>query len=347
MVYRNIPSPVQILDWRHMSASEQQLQLARWMKAQVEQGFDLEEPCQMAITLIQVAKDRYQMVRSFHHILTDAWCFSLLIMDFLTFYRGITENQPVQLSSPRPYEDYIAWLYQQDMAKAEAFWKQNLAGFSAPTSLAVDRTQSESGVEDGFLRLTPEQTETLQAGSKSVGITLNTLVQGAWGLLLSRYSGDNDIVFGVTVAGRPTDLDGAENTVGLFINTLPLRLNASAELSVDEYLQAILKQNLDMQEYEFAPLVEIQRWSDVPPGEVLFNSLFAYENAPVDPNMIDKLSILEVSDVSYRTHTHYPITVVVLPEETLGLQISYELSRAFSPGPEAFAHRKGDAPSWH
>lgn len=325
VVHRSVPTPVTILDWRHLTATEQQSKLKDQMSQQVERGFDLSKPTQMAITLIQVADDKYQMVRSFHHILTDAWCFSLLMMDFLSYYRGIIEGQHVHLGSPRPFEDYIAWLQKQDMQNAEHFWRDSLTGFEAPNSLAVDKPQGKTGVQDKILYLSHTEIDSLQTQANSLQVTVNTLVQGAWGLLLSRYSGDSDVVFGVTVAGRPTDLEGAENTVGLFINTLPLRVNASAAQSVADYLKGIFEQNLKMREYEFAPLVEIQRWSDVPAGETLFNSLFVFENAPIDPEMYDKLSILEVGNMTNRTHTNYPITVVVMPEEQrLGLQITYD-----------------------
>lgn len=324
VVYRDVPPPVTILDWQDLSASQQTAKLKQLMSEQLKEGFDLTKPTQMSITLIQIAAEKYQLIRSFHHILTDAWCFSLIMMDFLSFYHAIKKGETLQLPKPRPFQDYIAWLQQQDIQAAEGYWRKTLSGFQAPTALAIDRPQPVSGVEDVLVRLSTTETHALDKLARQLQVTLNTFVQGAWGLLLSRYSGDSDIIFGVTVAGRPTDLEGADTTVGLFINTLPLRLQVSAQASVKEYLTAIFERNLAMREYEFAPLVDIQRWSDIPPGEALFNSLFVYENAPIDPEMYRQLSMFELEDMTTRTHTNYPITVVVLPEENLGLQISYD-----------------------
>jgi len=341
VVYKNVPPPVEILDWRHLTAAQQQTQLPQWMDDQLHTGFDLSQPTQLAITLIRMENEKYQLIRSFHHILTDAWCFSLIMMDFLNFYHSLADAQGTALSSanasanastntpaispaPRPFQDYVAWLQQQDIAAAERFWRDNLAGFEAPTSLAVNTQTSESGVSDVVVRLSQQQTEFLQHTAQQHNVTLNTLVQAAWGLLVSRYSGDEDIVFGVTVAGRPTDLEGAESIVGLFINTLPLRMNVRAELSPQDYVQGIFSHNIDIREHEFAPLTDIQRWSDVPAGQPLFHSLFVFENAPIDPQMYQQQALLEVGEMTNRTHTNYPITVVIFPEAELGLQITYD-----------------------
>ncbi len=326
MVYKKVPPPVQIFDWREFSEQEQSDKLQQWMAKQVEQGFDLSTPTQMAVTLIRVGDDKYNLVRSFHHILMDAWCFSLLMMDFITYYRAIVADKTVEISPPRPFRDYIAWLQQQDINKAEQFWRESLSGFEAPTPLAVDKPQSVTGVKDVIDSLTPQETDRLTSLAQKLHITLNTFVQGAWGLLLSRYSGNEDIIFGVTVAGRPTELEGAESVVGLFINSLPLRIQATSDRSVSDYLTSIFESNINMREHEFAPLVDIHRWSDLPPGETLFRSLFVYENAPVDPEMLNKMSIFEVEESDNRTHTNYPITVVIFPGEKLGLQLTYDRS---------------------
>lgn len=333
VVYKNVPPPVEILDWRHLTPAQQQTQLPQWMDEQLHTGFDLSQPTQLAITLIRMEDEKYQLIRSFHHILTDAWCFSLIMMDFLHFYHSLADDQGTALSStntpamppaPRPFQDYVAWLQQQDIAAAERFWRDNLAGFEAPTSLAVNTQTSESGVSDVVVHLSQQQTEFLQHTAQQHNVTLNTLVQAAWGLLVSRYSGDEDIVFGVTVAGRPTDLEGAESIVGLFINTLPLRMNVNAKQSPQDYVQGIFSHNIDIREHEFAPLTDIQRWSDVPAGQPLFNSLFVFENAPIDPEMYQQQALLEVGEMTNRTHTNYPITVVIFPEAELGLQITYD-----------------------
>ena len=327
IVYREATSPVEILDWRDLSADEQQTRLTTWMQDRVEESFDLTKPTQLAITLIQIDEDRYQLVRSFHHILMDAWCFGLLLNDFLYFYQSLVNNQNSSLHQPKAYRDYIGWLQRQDIEKTEKYWRQTLAGFEAPTPMVIDSPQKDTGVQDHVTWLSEEQTAWLHEIAKQKQITVNTIVQGAWGLMLSRYSGNSDIVFGVTVAGRPTEMDDADTIIGLFINSLPLRIKAELHHSAEQYLQDILAINHQMREHEFAPLADIQRLSDVEPGKALFDSLFVYENAPVEGSINDKGIDFELIDSDNRTHTNYPITVVVYPKQQLGLQLTYDKSK--------------------
>lgn len=328
VVYKEGRSPVEILDWRDLSEAEQDSQLQVWMQERVKESFDLSIPTQLAITLIRTGDECYQLVRSFHHILMDAWCFSLLMNDFLRFYRAAQEDELLSLPSPRPYRDYIRWLEGQDRERAENFWRDTLTGFEAPTKFSIESEQSTKGVKDHVSRLTVDETQWLQALAQQNETTLNTLVQAAWGLVLSRYSNDNDIIFGVTVAGRPTEMDGADTIVGLFINSLPLRINTKNSETLIDYLKQILTMNHRIREFEFAPLADIQHWSDVAPGVALFDSLFVYENAPVDRAEAKKTgSRFELVDSSNRTHTNYPLTVVVYPKSSLGLQITYDCSQ--------------------
>ncbi|WP_353303884.1 amino acid adenylation domain-containing protein [Sessilibacter corallicola] len=324
VVHKKVETPVTLLDWRHMDEQQQVAEVQKYMSEELTTGFDLSTPMQLAITLIRVGDSKYQLIRSFHHILMDAWCFSLLMMDFLMFYQSLVEDKAIERPRLRPYRDYIAWLQKQDIDGAEKYWRDYLKGFNAPNSLAVDRPQSQEGVADVAVSLSIEETQQLQNLAQQCQITINTIVQGAWALLLSRYSGDNDIIFGVTVAGRPTELEGADSLIGLFINSLPLRVEVNNQASVSEWLKALFERNVGMREYEFAPLVDIQSWSELPRGESLFKSLFVFENAPIDQAMMDRTVEFEIDERTDRTHTNYPITVVIGPSEKLRLQLTYD-----------------------
>ena len=327
IVHRHASSPVRYLDWRHLPEQEQEEQLASWLADKLKQGFDMSRPTQLSITLIQVADDKYQLVRSFHHILMDAWCFSLLMNDFMRAYQAVVAKQAPQLSQPRPYRDYIEWLQATDMQKAEAFWRENLSGFNAPTSLGIAAEQTTSGVKDHLTVLSEAQTDRLHHVAKQMHSTVNTLVQGAWALLLSRYSGDKDIIFGVTVAGRPTEMEGADGILGLFINSLPLTVNVDPTASPQAFLKQVWEANHQIREYEFAPLVDIHRWSAFPAGVELFDSLFVFENAPLEYDEDTEAPTFELAGITNRTHTNYPITVVVYPKKTLGLQLTYDCAK--------------------
>ena len=173
-------------------------------------------------------------------------------------------------------------------------------------------------------------TERLTLLAQQQGLTLNAFLQGAWALLLSRYSGSDDIVMGVTVAGRPTELEGVESIVGLFINSLPLRVRITPSAPVLGWLKGLLADNYRIRQYEYPPLVQIQQWSEIPKGQALFKSLVVFENAPVDPRLGEQVGEVCLEFDHDRVHTNYPMTVVAYPGPRLGMRLSYD-RRLFEP----------------
>lgn len=326
---------VHVLDWRGSSAAEQKHRLIRKLEAELTEGFDMSRAPLMRIRLIRTGEESYHIVRSFHHILTDDWCFSILMMEVLSYYEALLEGRSIDLPPPRPYRDYIAWLQRQDLGAAESFWRKELEGFSAPTSLGVERLSSPrretvSEIGDEFGELSEQTTERLTALAQQQGLTLNTFLQGAWALLLSRYSGSDDIVMGVTVAGRPTELEGVESIVGLFINSLPLRVRVTPSAPLLGWLKGLLADNYRIRQYEYPPLVQIQQWSEIPKGQALFKSLVVFENAPVDPRLGEQVGDVSLEFDHDRVHTNYPMTVVAYPGPRLGMRLSYD-RRLFEP----------------
>ncbi|WP_437576665.1 amino acid adenylation domain-containing protein [Sorangium sp. So ce887] len=322
---------IHVLDWRDKTEAEQERHLAETLEAELAEGLDMTRAPLMRLRLIRVREDAYRIVRSFHHILTDDWCFSVLMMECLSYYAALIEGRSLELPEPRPYRDYIAWLARQDLPAAERFWREELRGFAEPTPLGVDRILPDgaappagAGVSDAFVELPPALTEALLGLAHQHGLTPNTMVQGAWALLLSRYSGRRDVVFGVTVAGRPTDLPGVETIVGLFINSLPLRVRVSPEQPLLPWLKGLLAHNYRIREVEYPPLVEIQRWSELPKGQALFDSLLVFENAPKDPRLGEQVGEVRLSYEQDRVHTNYPMTVVAYPGAGLGIRLSYD-----------------------
>ncbi|MDF0668419.1 MAG: amino acid adenylation domain-containing protein [Nitrospira sp.] len=325
----NLNEAVHVLDWRGSSAADQKDCLIRTLEMELTTGFDMSRAPLMRIRLIRTGEESYHIVRSFHHILTDDWCFSILMMEVLSYYEASLKDRSVDLPSPRPYRDYIAWLQRQDLGAAETFWRKELEGFGAPTSLGVERLSSfrqeaVSEVGDEFGELSEPVTERLTTLAQQQGLTLNTFLQGAWALLLSRYSGSDDVVMGVTVAGRPTELEGVESIVGLFINSLPLRVRITPDSSVLGWLKSLLADNYRIRQYEYPPLVQIQQWSEIPKGQALFKSLVVFENAPNDPRLGEQVGDVNLEFDHDRVHTNYPVTVVAYPGPRLGMRLSYD-----------------------
>ncbi|HQE20197.1 MAG TPA: condensation domain-containing protein, partial [Aggregatilineales bacterium] len=289
-------------------------------------GFDLADAPLMRVALLRTADDTHTLVWTHHHILLDGWSQPQLLHEVMVLYEGYRQGREVRLDPPKPYRDYVAWLNKQDMAAAEAYWRRVLAGFTAPTPLAIEGLGvAEDDPAYGEMEIhLPRETTALQALAAKQHVTMSTIAQGAWALLLSRYSGEDDVVFGVTVSGRPADLPGAESMIGLFINTLPVRVRVNPEAVVADWLKELQVQAVEMRQYEYSPLVEVQRWSDVEPGQPLFKSILVFENFPVAGAMSRHEGDLRIEDVRFIEQTEFPLTFVSGVGDEMLLKIAYD-----------------------
>ncbi len=285
VVRQKVKLPLKQEDWRGLPAEEQRARLAAFLQADRAQGVEPSKAPLMRLALFRLSDDAYQFVWTHHHILLDGWSLPLIFKEVFAFYEAFCRGQDLHLERSRPFRDYIAWLRKQDLSQAEAFWRKELKGFTEPTPLWVGREKSSHGQDDvygeGHLRLSEQETAALQALARQHQLTVNTFVQGAWGLLLSHYSGKKDIVFGATVSGRPADLPGVETMVGLFINTLPVRVQIATSAPLLDWLKELQARQVEMRQYEYSPLTQIQGWSEVPRGRPLFDHILVYENYPV------------------------------------------------------------------
>ncbi len=253
-VHRQVTLPFEEQDWRGLSATQQEDKLKSYLQVDRQRGFQLTEAPLMRLALFRVAESDYHCVWTFHHVLLDGRSFPIVFKELFAFYEAFCQGKDLQLEQPRPYRDYIDWLGRQDFTLAERFWRSRLSGFTVPTPLTVDRTHQLklSEVDDGYgvqvIRLSETVTSTLQSLAIQHQLTFNTLVQGAWALLLSRYSGEEDVVFGATRACRRSALEGAESMVGLFINTLPVRVSVPDEMPLIPWLKELRSQWIDLRD---------------------------------------------------------------------------------------------------
>ncbi|MEX5558274.1 non-ribosomal peptide synthetase [Pseudomonas rhodesiae] len=328
-------APIEYLDWSHDPQAEHEPRLQALLKAEREAGFDLLNQAPFHLRLIRVGEARYWFMMSNHHILIDAWCRSLLMNDFFEIYLALGEGRDAQLATPPRYRDYIAWLQRRNLDEARQWWQQNLQGFERTTPIPSDRPflrehAGHSGgmvVGDCYTRLDARDGAQLRELAQAHQLTVNTFAQAAWALVLRRVSGDRDVVFGVTVAGRPVDMPEMQHTVGLFINSIALRVQLPEDgqpCSVRQWLSGLLDSNMQLREYEYLPLVTLQEHSELPKGQPLFDSLFVFENAPVDTTVLDRAHSLNATSDSGRTHTNFPLTAVCYPGDDLGLHLSYD-----------------------
>ncbi|MBW9238995.1 amino acid adenylation domain-containing protein [Pseudomonas carnis] len=326
VVYKQVRLPFMALDWQTRKDCNQALdELAESARTQ---GFVLEQAPLLSLTLVRTGATSYHLIYTNHHILMDGWSGSQLFGEVLQQYAG----EPLPAPTGR-YRDYIAWLQAQDKAVSQAFWQAQLVNLQAPTRLAdaieteVDAAQAVNG--EHRLSLDAAQTEHLKAFAQRHKVTLNTLVQGAWLLLLHHHTGQATVAFGATVAGRPAELRGIEQQVGLFINTLPVVATPDAQMSVSHWLEQLQQQNVGLREHEHTPLFEIQRWAGLG-GEALFDSILVFENYPVSEALEQGApSGLRFGAVHSLEQTHYPLTVLLAIGQTLGLEFNYS-RHAFS-----------------
>ena len=305
------------------------MQLEAFLHADFTKGFSLDIAPLMRCTLIQIADATYQFVWSHHHILLDGCSLSIILKEVFIIYEAFCHGQPIHLEQPLPYHNYITWLQQQDIAKAELFWKEQLKDFTTTTPVQMGKVSDPSLTrQDSYgeqqIQLSKTTTEALQSLGQHYQLTLNSLIQGAWALLLSRYNGKNDVLFGATVWQRPAELAGVESMVGLVINTLPVRIQFSANDLLVPSLQKWQAQQIQREQYAYTPLLDIQRWSEIPNGIPLFDSIVFFDNYPIDCSLTETSNSLKIGQVLPRGRTNYPVTIVVAPASELLLRFMYD-----------------------
>ncbi|MEW2180815.1 amino acid adenylation domain-containing protein, partial [Streptomyces sp. NPDC005406] len=297
------------------AACEALLDEDRWTR------FDLSRPPLVRFTLIRLAPDRRVLVLTNHHIILDGWSLPLVVRDVLALYAG---QDAAGLPEVRPYRDYLGWLAGQDRDQAVKAWSAALAGVDEPTRLATTAPGTTPAAQKRVeFALTEETTAMLARTARAVGVTPNTVVQAAWAVLLGRLTGRDDVVFGVTTAGRPGGLLDAESMVGLFVNTLPLRAALRPAEPVAAFLRRLQDEQAELAEHQHIGLADIQQ--AVGSGE-LFDTLTVFENFPLDRASINTLagdSGLTVEGAEVRGGTHYALGLAAIPGDRMVFRLDY------------------------
>ncbi|MBV9772340.1 MAG: amino acid adenylation domain-containing protein, partial [Gemmatimonadetes bacterium] len=324
-VHRSVPVALDEHDWRGDSPDAR---LDAFLAADRETGFDLGRAPLQRLALIRTGEAEYRFVWSHHHILLDGWSVALVLREVLAAYAALVAGGVLAPARARPFHDYVAWLEALEPAPAEAFWRDALRGFTAPTPFSVDRAAGgPGGVGEAGGRIPAATVEALRALARRLQVTLNTVVQGAWGLLLARYSGEDDVVFGATVSGRPTELAGVEEMVGLFINSIPVRVRPRPDAALSGWLREVQAWMSGALEHQHTPLVQVQGWSEVPRGQPLFESLVVFAGFPTDAAGPGAGGGVTVRESRALEMTSYPLSLMVEPGDGLELHLQYRSDR--------------------
>ncbi|MCC7105705.1 MAG: non-ribosomal peptide synthetase, partial [Chloroflexi bacterium] len=326
-----LSAPVQVvvgkvdLPWRSVDLSsvpeaERSAPLRALLAQERAERFDLSRAPLLRFALVRLAAERSVLVLTSHHILLDGWSMPVLVEDLLRLYRSRGDGS----SLPRvtPYRDYLVWLSRQDRAASLAAWGEALRGLEGGTRLGrAGSDHPASAPEEISVELNASLTASLTREARRAGVTLASVLQAAWAVLLGRLSGRDDVVLGVTVSGRPAELAGIERMVGLLINTLPLRVQVSAELPIRALWHQVQESQSLLMTHQHVGLAEIQGAAGL--GE-LFDTLFVLENYPVSRAELSVAGgALRLSGIAGSDATHYALSVAVVPGDRLQVRLGY------------------------
>ncbi|MCP3962380.1 MAG: amino acid adenylation domain-containing protein [bacterium] len=329
VVLRQVELPWQEVDLRGLDDAEQERRLEAWLADDRRRGFDLDAAPLLRVGLLRIADDVYRCAWSFSHLLVDGWSTNLVLQDVFTVYFAMRQSVEPGLEAARPFSDYIRWQQHQELDQAEAYWRGVLAGFSQPITLAIDRRAqlpAERQLRFAEVQVPVEASvrQGIESLARSQGLTQNVIFQGAWTLLLGRYGGEEDVITGSVVSGRPPEIDGVESIVGLFINALPARASIAAGQSLAPWLRELQLQLVDQRQYEYCPLEQIQRWIGLPR---IFEPLLAFQNMPAIADTSAERD-LEVTDVHLTEETNYPLVLYVIPsQDDILLRVVHDADR--------------------
>jgi len=317
------------LDWRGEAQAAERIKL--YLGRDRQKGFDLGHAPVVRLALLRAADDGYYFVWSSHHILLDGWSTHLMMQEVFKLYGDFRTGKKMELTQSPPHIEYIKWLKKQDLGTAETFWREELKGFRKPTRICAEAEvglSDEDQLAEETMRLDPETTDGLERLAKSAQVTLNTIAKGSWGLVLSRYTNNPDVLFGTTMSGRSAPVGGIESMLGLFINTLPVRVQVHEDQTVRDYLKKLHAKQTTALAHEYCPLIQIQEWSELPSGKKLFESLFTFQNYPADAGIRRQSdSGLRISEVRNFSKSNYPLVVLAIPGKKLLLKAIYDPSR--------------------
>ncbi|WP_040405617.1 non-ribosomal peptide synthetase [Amycolatopsis nigrescens] len=317
--------PVEVAPvWQHVDLSEVDDPAAEFRElAEQDRGtrFDPSVPPLLRFTAVSTGAEEHRLLLTHHHLLLDGWSVPLLVRELLALYAA--GGDPGALTPAPAYRDYLAWLAAQDREATRAAWREALAGLDGPTLLASAASAPSAAPERHTAELPEGTTAALVALARRAGVTLNTVLQAAWAVLLGGLTGREDVLFGTTVSGRPPEVAGSGEMIGLFINTVPVRIRLDPAESFADLLSRVQAEQSRLLGHHHAGLAEIQRDAGIGP---LFDTLMVFENYPVDAGAVgdaQRSSGLRLANISGSDATHYPLTLIAQPGTRLRLGLLY------------------------
>jgi amino acid adenylation domain-containing protein len=327
-VHPNPAIPWLRLDWSDIDPGQGRKNLAEYLRQDCERGFTFDEGVPIRFTLIRHSECSHTLIWTVHHVLLDGRSLAIVWQEWFGIYEALRRGEEPQLGHPKDFRHHVDWVQQQDLTLADQFWKAYFSGISQTTDYVIDRVgparaPRADGAGKERVELSAELTGEIESFARRYDITINTMLQGAWALLLARYSDRSDIVFGATRAGRQSSIEDTAGMVGVLINTLPVRIAVTSDAPLIGWLKQIRAQWIAMRKFEHTPLEKVWEWSGLPPGMPPFDNLLVYEHEPLAESMRKLGGDWERRSISRMQRTDSPLTLAAYGRPLLTLELIY------------------------
>ncbi|GFZ30329.1 hypothetical protein CSC2_08550 [Clostridium zeae] len=335
--YKDIRKPKQVvlkkreividfIDISNGNEDEKSSYLENFKKTDMDRGFDLTNDPLIRLTAIKIEDRKYKVICSFHHIILDGWCVGILLNDITKAYKAIINNEEIKFEKTESYSKYLNWLDDQDKEESLGYWKRYLQGYENEVKIPVSGQHETTGFENRAeeVKIDKALTDKLKKVAKSIGVTLNAVVQTAWGVLLQKYNNSDDVVFGSVVSGRPSEIKGIEGMVGMFINAIPIRVNSSEIKEFSNLAKKVNEDFIEINKYSYSSLAEVQGLTNL--KNRLIKHIVVYENYPIDTKSIysgESSNSVRIVDNENIEHTSYDFGLIVVADEEIDLLLKY------------------------
>jgi amino acid adenylation domain-containing protein/non-ribosomal peptide synthase protein (TIGR01720 family) len=317
-------------DISSMDQNEKEVYVQTFKEQDIQRGFDLANDPLLRVSLLQIGPAEFEFVFSHHHIVMDGWCIGVLISEYFIIYKSIEEERPYILPPVKQYKNYISWLAKLDGQLSAAFWQKYLLEYDEIATVKNSHIAPDGQYQGKqvLLQIGKGRMRKLNELAVSQRVTINTIVQTLWGILLAKYNGRTDVVFGSVVSGRPAGIEGIESMIGLFINTIPVRVSYTHDTTLSGLLHLIQQDGLKSEPHHHYPLAEIQAGSELNQG--LFDHIIIFENFPVQIQIEGSIDQgheedieTQVSNVSIFEQTNYDLNIMVSPGEEFRIVFNF------------------------
>lgn len=342
VVRTRVDSAVTILDWREIPPAEHEERFRQLVDDERRRGFDVAMPPLTRLTGARLTDRRYRFVWSCHHLIMDGWSASLFLQELFGGYERLRQGAAPAIAPAPRYEAYVAWLQRRDYAEAESHWRRTLAGLASPDAGADGPPRADAGDRPAYRMLTdvipPDAAERLRELARRRRLTMNTVLQGAWALMLADYRSRSDVTFGATVSGRPSDLAGADAIIGMFITVTPVRARIDRRRRIADWLRDLQQAQGEARRYDYCSPIQLQQWSGLPAGDPLLDTMLTFQNLPdvgVRQGQVAGLEIEGLRKVRPEQGFGYSLLLEVVPQEAIELYLTAPAVSGDQPDPRS------------